>query len=312
MKCRDARELINSYLDNGLDPHNDKLLMEHVAGCSKCSEELRFLIAYRQAVHEIKPVKAPAGFIAELKKRIELEKNSSLRRLFYTALDVWHHFTFPVEAVGVIAVALLIFFLYTPLFHGVKKITTYNEEQVVTETKTKSIEEQIIEKRKLLPPAAEKKEQRERLSVSSEKDLSGAEETARDILSEKEKAPAAIDDSASFMSKESADDSIHDSDKGAGSVFRSESAKRDEAPREMKKKAVSANEISRPSAITPERIIAESGGMIIKKNRGLYTIKVSEEKLRTLAEKLKRNHSATYKITGRSGSTLTVEFRIPE
>ncbi|HPF04967.1 MAG TPA: zf-HC2 domain-containing protein, partial [Spirochaetota bacterium] len=114
MKCRDARELINSYIDNGLDPEKDKFLMEHVKKCSRCSEELRFLIVYRKTVKKIKPVKAPAGFMSELNKRIELEQNSLFRNYFNKTLDAWHHFTFPVEAVGVIAVALLIFFLYTP------------------------------------------------------------------------------------------------------------------------------------------------------------------------------------------------------
>ena len=159
-----------------------------------------------------------------------------------------------------------------------------------------------------------KKGERGPISVSSEKDADDREKAADKILQEEEKAPSIADDALSGMSKESGAGSSYDSnaDKSAVDFFRSESARKDEAPREMKKKAVSANEISRPSAITPERIIAESGGMIIKKNRGLYTIKVSEEKLRTLAEKLKRNHSATYKITGRFGSILTVEFRIPE
>ena len=157
MKCKDARELINSYIDNGLDPEKDSLLMEHISQCSRCSEELRFLMEYKKAVKEIKPVKAPAGFMTELNRRLELEKSGVLRRLFNVTLDVWRDLTFPLEAAGVIAVALLIFFLYTPLFHGTRKMSTFNEEQVATETKSGSMNEQIIEKRKLLPPAAEKK-----------------------------------------------------------------------------------------------------------------------------------------------------------
>lgn len=310
MKCRDARELINSYIDNGLDPEKDKFLMQHIEKCGRCGEELRFLIAYRKTVKKIKPVKAPAGFITELNKRLALEKKSVLRNYFNRALDVWQHFTFPMEAVGVIAVALLIFFLYTPLFHGVKKSATYNEEQVITGTK--SLDEQIKERRKLLPPA-EKKKQRERLQVSSEKDVIEADKTDERVSADEEENPAAIDDSVSGMSRRSAEDSIYEKDthRAAAGILKSESAKRDESPGEMKK-AVSAKEMSRTSSITPEKIIAEFNGKIINKNAGRYTVKVQEENIQSLVKKLRKNYSSTYKIIGRSGGMLTVEFTITE
>jgi hypothetical protein len=310
MKCRDARELINSYIDNGLDPEKDKFLMQHIEKCSRCGEELRFLIAYRKTVKKIKPVKAPAGFVTELNKRLALEKKSVLRNYFDKALDVWQHFTFPIEAVGVIAVALLIFFLYTPLFHGVKKSANYNEEQVITGTK--SLDEQIKERRKLLPPA-EKKKKSERLQLSSEKDVTKADKTDERVSADEEETPAAIDDSVSGMSRRSAEDSIYEKDthRAAAGILKSESVKRDESPGEMKK-AVSAKEMSRSSSITPEKIIAEFNGKIINKNAGRYTVKVSEEKLQSLVKKLRKNYSSTYKITGRSGGMLTVEFTITE
>jgi len=313
MKCRDARELINSYIDNGLDPEKDKFLMEHVKKCSRCSEELRFLIVYRKTVKKIKPVKAPIGFMSELNKRIELEQNSLFRNYFNKTLDAWHHFTFPVEAVGVIAVALLIFFLYTPLFHDTKKISSFNEEQIFTETKSKSMDEQIKEKRRLLPPAAEKKKRMKRLSVSSEKDITGAEETTDDIIfREQEKAPAVLEDSAPGKNRQKTGKALYDfdSDKAAGAIS-TESFKKEEAA-ENRRKSGSANEIRRPSSVTPEIIITESEGTIIIKSSGRYIVKIEEDKLSALADKLKKNYSATYKITGRSGSTLTVEFLISE
>ncbi|HRX46629.1 MAG TPA: zf-HC2 domain-containing protein [Spirochaetota bacterium] len=312
MKCRDARELINSYIDNGLDPEKDKFLMEHVKKCSRCSEELRFLIVYRKTVKKIKPVKAPTGFMSELNKRIELEQNSLFRNYFNKTLDAWHHFTFPVEAVGVIAVALLIFFLYTPLFHDTKKISSFNEDQVFTETKSKSMDEQIKEKRRLLPPAAEKKKRMKRPSVSSEKDITGAEETADSIFMDEDKSSAVLDDTAPVRSSQKTGKALYDfdSDKAAGAIS-TESFKKEEAA-ENRRKSGSANEIRRPSSVTPEIIITESEGTIIIKSSGRYIVKIEEDKLSALADKLKKNYSATYKITGRSGSTLTVEFLISE
>jgi len=313
MKCRDARELLNSYLDNGLDPHNDKLLMDHFEKCSSCREELEFLLEYRKTVKEIKPVKAPAGFMEELRIRLEKEKKSPIRTLFHKTADIWHNFTFPIEAIGVAAVALLIFFLYTPLFHGTKKISTFNEEQVATDIRPKSINEQINEKRKLLPPAADKKDQRERLSFSSDKDVPGMDKTAEGTTVAEEKNPAVLMDSETVPEKESSDDSIFDNiagNKGAEGVNRSESARKDEAPREFNKKSVTGNEVRRHSAETPEIIIAEYNGVIINKDAGKYTVRIEESRLKGLAEKLRRNYSATYRITGSSGSTVTVEFII--
>jgi len=312
MKCRDARELINSYIDNGLDPEKDKFLMEHVKKCSRCSEELRFLIVYRKTVKKIKPLKAPSGFMSELNKRIELEQKSLFRNYFNKTLDAWHHFTFPVEAVGVIAVALLIFFLYTPLFHNTKKISSFNEDQVFTETKSKSMDEQIKEKRRLLPPAAEKKKRMKRPSVYSEKDITGAEETADSIFMDEDKSSAVLDDTAPVRSSQKTDKALYDydSDKAAGAIS-TESVKKEEAA-ENRRKSGSANEIRRASSVTPEMIINESEGTIVIKSSGRYIVKIEEDKLSALADKLKRYYSATYKITGRSGSTLTVEFLISE
>lgn len=314
MKCRDARELINSYLDNGLDPEKDKFLMGHVEQCHRCREELRFIIAYRKTVKEIRPVKAPAGFMAALNKRLELENKTGIRTLVNKALDAWNNFTLPLEALGVAAVALLIFFLYTPLFHGTKKISTFNEDQVVTETQSKSIDEQIIEKRKLLPPDIKKKEQKERLSVSSGKGAEGFNNAVTDSFSEEGKAPAVMEDSISGSSKDSADDSFYNKDTGKeeAEVYRSESVKRDDSHREMKKKTLSAGEITRHSETTPERIIAEHNGLITKKEARKYTVRIEEDRLKGLSEKLKKNYSATYRIIKRSGSSITVEFFITE
>lgn len=312
MKCRDARELLNSYFDNGLDPEQDKPLMEHVDKCHKCSEELRFLAEYRKTVAGIRPVKAPDNFMSELQKRLEAEESGTIRKFFHDAVSAWKNFTFPLEAAGVIAVALLIFFLYTPLFHGVKRMATYNEEQSVTEPKA----DQAAERRKLLPQMPGKKERRDTGAIEGDLKVSDEDRviTKTEGASEEERPAGSADDSLSVMDKESSDDSFYDTgkDKAAAGVFRSESAEKNEAPREMRKKAVSADEISRPSSITPERLISESGGIIVKKSNGKYTVKIRKDKLPLLAEKLRRNFSATYKIAERDGSTLTVEFRIRE
>lgn len=318
MKCRDARELINSYIDNGLDPEKDKFLMEHVEKCSRCSEELRFLIEYRKTVEKIRPVKAPDYFMVELNKRLAFEERGTLRRLMHEAFTAWRRFSFPLEAAGVIAVALLIFFLYTPLFHGVKKMTTYNEEQVLPGSRT----DQAAERRKLLPHIKEKKEMKNSTPMKQELNLVERDKasTKSESSREEEGAGAVADDSISGFSRNAAEKSLSDNDFKSMDTKESiqESAKKDLPAGGLKRKsAASESRTGIAADISPEKIISGYGGTILARknlteNSRLYTVKISAERADALIEKMKSRYSAAGIIKERSGDTVTVEFKITE
>lgn len=311
MKCRDAREIINSYIDNGLDPEKDKMLMEHVAKCHRCSEELRFLIEYKKTVKEIRPVKAPANFMEELNKRLESEERGRFSRLFHDAVTAWRRFTFPLEAAGVIAVALLIFFLYTPLFHGVKKTATWQEDESVTERAT----DRATERKGDVPPSIEKRREGLYLSVPAGKKLS---ESGKAESSGEDKGVNAADDILHEKNSRSAEKSLYEYERGAAKESISEIIKKDEEPTERKRRAVSSDSKAVVTAdITPESIISSYGGVIISRtNPGdrsvRYTVKIEKYRLSDLSAELKNRYSATYRVTGSSGSALTVEFSIRE
>ncbi len=318
MKCRDARELINSYIDNGLDPKKDKFLMEHVEKCHRCSEELRFLIEYRKTVEKIRPVKAPDYFMTEMHKRLAFEERGTIRRIFHEAADAWRRFTFPLEAAGVIAVALLIFFLYTPLFHGLKKMTTYKEEQLVTGSRT----EQAAEKRKLLPHVKTRSEQNHTASMKQENITADRDKAFIESETKREegRSGAASDDSISGYTKNSAEKSLSDNEyKSSGSKeLNYESAKKDLPAGGLKRKsAASETKAGLVSDISPEKIISGYGGTILSRkkltdNTSLYTVKIPAERVDALIEKMKSRYSASPGIKEKTGDTVTVEFTITE
>lgn len=122
MKCRDARELLNAYIDNGLDPLKDRLLAEHVEHCGKCRREFEFLVSWNKRVRDIKPVKAPEGFMDGLRRRLEVERRHPLKRYIDMLYNFRNSLRFPVEAVALVVIGSVIFALYRPdrfMFHKI-------------------------------------------------------------------------------------------------------------------------------------------------------------------------------------------------
>ncbi len=129
MKCRDASEMINSYFDNKTDPMKDRVLAEHIKSCDKCRAELDFLNKYETILKSVKPVVPPDNFLRELHRKIELDAAENPVRKFIGALRTFSEsIHFPLEAAGVLAVAVVIFFLYKPFYNETIKKTAAEYE----------------------------------------------------------------------------------------------------------------------------------------------------------------------------------------
>jgi len=148
MKCRDAIEMINSYIDNRIDPMNDKLLSEHIKSCEKCRTELDFLIRYKNIIKTVKHVSLPDNFLAQLHQKIRLENTGSPIKNFISAtVTFFDNLHFPLEAAGVLALAAVVFFLYKPFFSG--KIQETSEYKIESPAfKAPSIKEKSNVKQK--------------------------------------------------------------------------------------------------------------------------------------------------------------------
>lgn len=309
MKCRDARELINSYIDNGLEPEKDTFLMEHVKNCPGCGREMEILLAYRNVVKGIKPVKAPHNFMAELQRRIEAERGGRFRIFLTDAARSWMHFTFPYEAAGLIAVALLIFFLYTPLFRGDRPAETPGENRAaVTEGDVKrAVTDEGETPRKEISAGKKNSLQsirRENLSskgpVDTEINLKTADEDRAPVGEKKE--------------------SVYETGKSAAGEYSAGSGSRDKfrSTAKAEKRSDTVNKAGRVEKfLSPGDIIAESGASVKKREvkddgRVLYIVEVKESSLKTLTEKLEKNFNVSSKIISIKDNNATVEFTISE
>jgi len=128
MKCKDAREIIEAYIDNGIDPLEDKVLAEHIRSCDECRREFEAYLFYSDALKSVKPVKAPENFAADLNRRIEseIEGSSIFKRWrdFFLAIP---EMRFSMEAAGVAALVIIMLIVYKP-FHVADK--TYSELEI--------------------------------------------------------------------------------------------------------------------------------------------------------------------------------------
>ncbi|HOP62817.1 MAG TPA: zf-HC2 domain-containing protein [Spirochaetota bacterium] len=329
MKCRDAKELLNSYFDNGLDPAKDPVLMEHIRNCPECRKELLFLAEYGKTIKEIKPVKAPQNFMAELHEKLEAKKRGRFNRDFSNALEAWRNFTFPREAAGIIAVAVLIFFLYSPMFRGGKEMKTYREDQPVIT----SPPELIIKEKKLRPLLEEKASEDERESVPSVKESIKTETRAKKSAGRKRASEnlimdnisrssgdsgedLSLDDEASASIKEEADD-LNKSDLQVKSESEKHSGMKSDSLKSSEGKFKYRRALKdREESYSPGGLISEySLEVLDKKEEGdsiLFTIKIEEDRLEPLKDRLKDRYIIKSAITGKSGATLTVELILTE
>lgn len=109
MNCTRITDLLPEYLEGALDDSEKSTVEEHLAGCESCSAELQRLERYFQAMGGLERHRAPADFLRNVHARIERE--SPWRRLL-ARLFLPLKIKLPLEAAGVVAVALLILTFY--------------------------------------------------------------------------------------------------------------------------------------------------------------------------------------------------------
>lgn len=311
MKCRDAREMIRSYLDNGTDPLKDKLLVEHINSCEKCRDELNFLMKYRNIMKEVKPVPPPDNFMAELHRKIELEKTEKpLKKILTAVTDFISGFNFPLEAAGVLAVAAVVFFLYKPFFHDRSPVVTseYTVTSPAGEMKGKNSENQSIihsEKKSLPNPVASHEK-----NISSGKDI---RDTMEPEYAEKETPP--------LKNGNLSEQAKTDSNEKSGSIMKRKSMISDKEESEVIKSS-DTDELQRMEKIYPESkyssaesIFKNFNATLIKKDNSpigsiFYMIKVQPVKYTGLMKSLRDNFQVEEKIVRKTESFYEIELLI--
>ncbi len=132
MNCKDSREMIEAYIDNGIDPLEDKVLAEHISSCEECRGELEIFLKYSDSIKSLKPVKAPDNFILNLNRRIESETGGlSIVERGIDFILMIPRMRFSMEAAGMAALVLILLIVYKPFTVVEKK---YSELEVSVST----------------------------------------------------------------------------------------------------------------------------------------------------------------------------------
>lgn len=63
MTCHDARESLSAFLDEALEPDEQRQVAAHLEGCPECRRELARLEQTVALLRRVEPARAPAGFV---------------------------------------------------------------------------------------------------------------------------------------------------------------------------------------------------------------------------------------------------------
>lgn len=125
MRCKTVQKYIPDYLSGDLAPAKLHAFKRHIDQCHRCSEELELYRSYFNDASAIRIVKAPADFLDRVHLRLQkkLEQPGIRERL-----KMLMPYTIPYEAVGLAAIALVVFFFWKPYEPAKIPFTEYNKE----------------------------------------------------------------------------------------------------------------------------------------------------------------------------------------
>lgn len=109
MNCDRVQDKLSNYLEGGLDPVQERTVIDHLSSCAACLNEAERLKATIQSVAHLPSVDAPPGFSQKVMARLrdEAGKPGLWRRLFS---PFW--IKIPIHAAALILVAVFAAYLY--------------------------------------------------------------------------------------------------------------------------------------------------------------------------------------------------------
>ena len=113
MECEKVRDRFSSFLENELDPLEEKIVKEHLASCSDCQKDLQQFTKTIRWIHSVKEVEVPDGFLSEIYKKME-ERKREAPPIEETRWKWFRHpfpLKLPVQAVAMVAIVFLVLYL---------------------------------------------------------------------------------------------------------------------------------------------------------------------------------------------------------
>jgi hypothetical protein len=109
MKCEEIQRYLSDFLDKSLDNERARAIEDHLAACSRCSEEMTSLAECQRLVSGLPAVELPLGFTNRVMARVREAANPpSLWERLFLPLRI----KIPLEATAVVLIAVLAAYIY--------------------------------------------------------------------------------------------------------------------------------------------------------------------------------------------------------
>ena len=109
MNCGEVQKYLLDFLDKSLDNERARAIEDHLAACSRCSEEMASLAECQRLVSGLPPVELPLGFTNRVMARVREAANPpSLWERLFLPLRI----KIPLEATAVVLIAVLAAYIY--------------------------------------------------------------------------------------------------------------------------------------------------------------------------------------------------------
>src|SRR4029453_17145001 len=109
MNCGEVQKYLADFLDKSLDNERARAIEDHLAACSRCSEEMATLAECRRLVSGLPAVELPLGFTNRVMARVREAANPpSLWERLFLPLRI----KIPLQATAVVLIAVLAAYIY--------------------------------------------------------------------------------------------------------------------------------------------------------------------------------------------------------
>src|SRR5262245_22160014 len=109
MNCAEVQKYLSDFLDKSLDSDRARAIEDHLAACSRCSEEMASLAECRRLVSGLPAVELPLGFTNRVMARVRQAANPPiLRERLFLPLRI----KIPLQATAVVLIAGLAAYIY--------------------------------------------------------------------------------------------------------------------------------------------------------------------------------------------------------
>ena len=109
MNCEEVQKYLSDFLDKSLDNERARAIEDHLAACSRCSEEMTSLAECQRLVSGLPAVELPLGFTNRVMARVREAANPpSLWERLFLPLRI----KIPLQATAVVLIAVLAAYIY--------------------------------------------------------------------------------------------------------------------------------------------------------------------------------------------------------